>query len=74
MESGVKHIVSRPLTAINYLLFSFQRNHLKIGVVGNIVWFGGLNAGADSDYNRPDYMIRVESDEFAEKTTKIMEA
>lgn len=72
-DSGVRHIETRPYRPINNILFSFLRNHLKLAIVDDTVWIGGLNAGKDPDYNRIDYMMRIDSEPFATKLTQIVE-
>lgn len=71
--AGVQTIESRPFTSINYLLFSYLRNHFKLAIVDDVAWVGGLNAGKDSDYNRIDFMMKFNSKEFVEALSQIVE-
>jgi len=70
---NVKTIVSRPFGLINYVLFSYLRNHFKLAIVDNVAWIGGLNAGKDGDYNRIDFMVKFSSPDFVDAVAHIVE-
>ena len=72
-NAGVKTIESRPFTSINYVLFSYLRNHFKLAIVDDVAWVGGLNAGKDSDYNRIDFMMRFNSQKFVDALAGVVE-
>ncbi len=72
-DVGVKSTETRAFTPINWLVFSLLRNHFKLAVVDDILWLGGLNAGKDSDFNRIDYMMRLDSKALVDFVVGIIE-
>lgn len=60
--------VSRPNILLSLVPFS-GRNHMKIYIVDDYAWIGGINI-SDNSFKKIDFMVRIKSSEIAKEISK----
>lgn len=62
--AGVDVRIVEPLPRYRYPVFPVGRNHIKMALVDDNAYLGGMNAGQESDYQRVDYMLKLHDEEI----------
>lgn len=71
-DQGVSVSVTNPPNFLNKFLPFAGRNHIKLGIVDDVAWIGGLSY-RDDDLSKEDFMMRLTGQDVVATLVKIFE-
>ncbi len=68
-KGGKVAFVNKP-TLLEKFIYTMGRNHMKIFIIDDIAWIGGVNF-ADGYFKRQDIMVKIKDDAIVEPIAKV---
>lgn len=70
MEKGAKITFINPPSLLEHLIITMGRNHMKIFLIDNIAWIGGVNF-ADGYFKRQDIMVKITDEAIVDPIAQV---